>query len=216
MANLSFVDQLKQQAREIADKAIQAQKEADAAQKAIDDADTFKKVSALKTLHVLQSAVEKLIKHGLLTYDRAEVYITKSVLVYGRDKTINEYLRLATLLLTQENFGVESTTARYGNKGLLWHGQSYESAEALYAAVQEVIGDDPLESVQWIYSILDSVFSNDPSAIVYACSTIGRFEAYANLYRREVKEAKEPLSVPDLSQITSDDAFLLSSFFGQF
>ncbi|MFS0515426.1 hypothetical protein ACEYW6_11995 [Nostoc sp. UIC 10607] len=216
MANDSFVNQLKQQAKEAADKAIQAMKEAEAAQKAIDDADNFKKISALKTLHVLQDAVEKLIKHGLLNLDRAEVYLTKYILVYGREKTINEYLRLGALLLTQENFGVESTTARYGNKGLLWHGKSYESAEALYAAVQDVIGDDPLEHVQWIYSILDSVFSNDPSAIVYACSTPERFEAYANLYQREVREAKEPLSVPDLSQITTDDAFLLSSFFGQF
>ncbi|MBC1224156.1 hypothetical protein GNF10_12185 [Nostoc sp. UCD121] len=216
MANLSYVEQLKQQAREIAAEAAKAQKEAEAAQKAIDDADTFKKISALKTLHVLQDAVQKLIKHGLLSYDRAEVYLNKYLMVYGRDKAINEYLRLGALLLTQENFGVESTTARYGNKGLLWHGQSYESAEALYAAVQAVIGDDPLEHVQWIYSILDSVFSDDPSAIVFACSTPERFETYANLYRREVKEAKEPLSVPDLSQITSDDAFLLSSFFGQF
>ncbi|AUB36489.1 hypothetical protein COO91_02401 [Nostoc flagelliforme CCNUN1] len=209
------LDYLKQQAREMAAEAARAHKEAEAAQKAIDDAETFKKVSALKTLQALGGAVQKLIKHGLLSNNHSQTYLNQYVKVYGRDKAINEYLRLATLLLSQENFGVETTTARYGNGGLLWKGQSYKSAEELHVAVQELIGEDPLESVQWIYSILDSVFSDDPGAIVSACSTGERFEGFANLYRREVEAAKQPPYIPNISDITVEDAMLISSFLGQ-
>ncbi|MBE9106832.1 hypothetical protein IQ229_18445 [Nostoc cf. edaphicum LEGE 07299] len=213
MVNLDY---LKQQAREMAAEAAKAQREAEAAQKAIDDAETFKKVSALKTVQALGGAVQKLIKHGQLSPNHSQTYLNQYVKVYGRDKAINEYLRLATLLLSQENFGVETTTARFGNGGLLWQGQNFKNAEELHVAVQELIGEDPLGSVQWIYSILESVFSEDPGAIVLACSTVERFEGFANLYRREVEAAKQPISIPDMSQLTTEDAILLSSFLGQF
>ncbi|MBD2729973.1 hypothetical protein H6G96_27545 [Nostoc sp. FACHB-892] len=212
MVNLDY---LKQQAREMAAEAARAHKEAEAAQKAIDDAKAFASKSSLNALNVIQDAIRIWIKQGTLTRRQSEVYLNRYRELWGLEKAQNEYLRLAANLLNHPHYGVETTTSRFGNGGLIWKGQNYKNTQALYEAIQEVLGSDPFDSVEWVNEILELVF-DDSTKLAADTFLPDRFTSIANLIRRIVQEAKTPINIPDISQFTADDAAFLSAFLGRF
>ncbi|MEH1811973.1 MAG: hypothetical protein V7K26_03445 [Nostoc sp.] len=215
MANQTYAEQLKQQAREMAAEAAKAQKAANDAQKAIDDDKAFASKSSLNALHVIQDAIRIWIKQGTLSLRQSQVYLNRYVELFGLEKAQNEYLRLAANLLNHPHYGVETTTSRFGNGGLIWKGQNYKNTQELYEAIQEVLGDDPFDSVEWVNEILELVFE-DSTKLAANTFLPDRFAAIANLIRRIVQEAKNPISIPDISQFTAEDAAFLSAFLGMF
>ncbi|MBG1240365.1 hypothetical protein [Nostoc sp. NZL] len=212
---MSYLDQIRQQTQDLIAEATRAKKELDAAEKKIRDEKVFASQSSLNALHVIQDAIRIWIKQGTLTRRQSEVYLNRYVELFGLEKAQNEYLRLAANLLNHPHYGVETTTSRFGNGGLLWKGQNYQNTQALYEAIQEVLGDDPFDSVEWVNEILELVFV-DSTKLAADTFLPDRFASIANLIRRIVQEAKTPVSIPDISQFTVDDAAFLSAFLGRF
>ncbi|MBC1236292.1 hypothetical protein [Nostoc sp. 2RC] len=165
----------------------------------------------------LERFVDTQIKFGKLTASLVEAYLLEYRKSYGDDAAIARYVGIVAKLLTHPFSGVESTTHRVGNGGLIFQGKTYKDTTELYEAVVELMaGVDPLDSQVWFDYLLTRMFDEDPTwlpAEVY----LDRWRTdFVPKLRELVELEKSSLEVPDMDLMTTEDIFVIESLLGSF
>ncbi|MCC5658641.1 hypothetical protein LC608_16935 [Nostoc sp. XA010] len=115
-----------------------------AEKKKIADEKQAKLESRKALMKFLRQFIATSVKFGNVTSEQISIYLTNYRKEYGDDALVAEYLSLAIQLLTHPQTGVESTTARFGNGGLIWRGQTYKNVHELHEALVALIANfDP-------------------------------------------------------------------------
>ncbi|WP_138500647.1 hypothetical protein [Nostoc sp. PA-18-2419] len=164
-------------------------------------------------MRYLGNLIDVQIKLGNLTPGQVQEYLTQYQKEYGQDAVIAEYLAIVARLLTHEFYGVECTTHRVGNGGLIWKGQSYSGAYELYLAIiDQMAGIEPLESQVWFNYLLTQVFEEDGTFLA-AEVLIPRWKTdFVPKLIRLVEADRSRLVLPDIEDLTTEDALYLQYF----
>ncbi|WP_414567698.1 hypothetical protein [Nostoc sp. CCY 9925] len=196
-------------------KLLQDQQEAERRKKAEEEAN---KARSRKELMLwLERFIDAQIKFGTLTTDHVETYLIQYRKEYGDEAAIAKYLGIVAQLLTHPFYGVESTTHRVGNGGLLFKGKTYANTKELYEAVVELMaGVDPLDSQVWFDYLLTRMFDEDPTWLP-AEVLLPRWRTdFVPKLIQLVEQAKNSVQVPDLDILSTDDIFIIESILGSF
>lgn len=157
------------------------------------------------------------IRYGSLTAAHVETYLIQYRKTYGDDAAIAVYVGIVAKLLTHPTYGVESTTHRIGNGGLIFKGQTYKDTTELYEAIVELMaGVDPLDSQVWFDYLLTQMFEEDPTWLP-AEVLLPRWRTdFVPKLREYVEQQKNILQVPDLDSMNTDDIFVIESLVNSF
>jgi hypothetical protein len=191
-----------------AEEAKRKQAEADQARK--------KAESRKATMKFLGQFVDTAIKFGTLTSEQVNIYLTNYRKEYGDNALVAKYLAMVVQLITHPQYGCESTTARFGNGGLLWRGQTYKNVHELHEALVDLMaGFDPFDNnVVWLEYLLQDLFE-DESKLAAAPFT-DTWQTEVILIRKLVEQSKNAVEIPDINNLTTDDLFIIQSMVGGF
>ncbi|MEH2307621.1 hypothetical protein [Nostoc sp.] len=195
-------------------KLFQDQQEAE--RKKLADEKRLKAESRKATMKFLGQFIDTAIKFGTLTSEQVNIYLTNYRLEYGDNALVAKYLGLVIQLITHPQTGVESTTARFGNGGLIWRGQTYKNCHELHGALVALMADfDPFDNnIVWLEYLLQQVFE-DESAIA-AAPFRDTWQTEVILIRKLVEQSKNAIEIPDIDSLTVDDLFIIQSLTGGF
>ncbi|MCC5642740.1 hypothetical protein LC607_07240 [Nostoc sp. CHAB 5824] len=196
-------------------KLFQDQQEAERKKKA--DEARVKAESRKSLMLFLGQFIDSAIKFGTLTSAQSELYLTNYRKEYGDSALVAKYLALVVQLITHPQTGVESTTARFGNGGLIWRGQTYQNSRELCEAVVALLADfNPFDnSIVWFEYLLQEVFAEE-SAIA-AEPYLDRWRTtYVPMIIKLVEQEKNSVQIPDIDNLTTDDLFIIQSLTGGF
>ncbi|QHG15662.1 hypothetical protein [Nostoc sp. ATCC 53789] len=188
-----------------------------AEQKRLTDEKQAKLESRKATMKFLGQFVDTAIKFGNITSEQINIYLTNYQVEYGNDALVAKYLGLAVQLLTHPQTGVESTTARFGNGGLLWRGQTYKNCHELHDSLVALLADfDPFDNnIVWLEYLLEEIFGDEGklAAEIY----LERWRTtYVPMILRLVEQSKNAIEIPNIDSLTTDDLFIIQSLTGGF
>lgn len=204
-----------QQIKELADKQAKllAQKVQQEAEKA--KAKQFEFNSKVRLVKFLEQYLDNSIRLGKLTPEIFFDVFRKYKEVYpDLDDQLAFFVSTVIKLISHPWYGVECSTAFIGNGGLLYKGKQYQDPQKLYEEIFLTtlgeLANEPFGSSIWFFELL-SLHFEDPTA----------FPAYAQI--NEVKDRVLPLlkriieveqatqELPELDDLTSDDALYIQS-----
>lgn len=163
----------------------------------------------------LERFVETSIKAGTLNSSQVETYFIEYRKEYGDNALVAKYVSIVVQLITHPLTGVESpTTHRFGNGGLIWRGKEYKTTKALYEAIVELMGFEPLNSQVWFDYLLTEAFE-DESKLAAAPFT-DSWQTEVILLRKLVDQAKTALELPNIDILQTDDLWVIQNITGGF
>lgn len=164
----------------------------------------------------LQKSVEK----GNLDSESYRKIYDRTYSLYGQQKAQELFVKSVISLLSHKHYGVESKTAKFGNGGLIFRGQAYDSPDALYKGVMTVLhGElgadfDPLGGSEWFDIVLDKIFE-DPTYLPAEICMPEHFTKYVQgLVAVNKMSQTNPVEVPDADDLTLDDMIYLQDLLG--
>ncbi|MBN3872293.1 hypothetical protein [Nostoc sp. JL33] len=185
-------------------------------QKIAEDSARAKAQSRQATMLFLERFVDQQIKTGGLNSTHVETYLTQIRKEYGDQAMIGKYVSIVVRLLSHDFYGVESTTHRPGNGGLIYKGESYKNSKELYEYFVEFMAAfDPFDSQVWFDYILLETFV-DPTKLPAEVLLPDYLKLIVPQLQKLVEQDKNSMNVPELSSITTDDAFIIQGLFGGF
>ncbi|MDZ8089483.1 MAG: hypothetical protein RMY16_28610 [Nostoc sp. DedQUE12b] len=195
-------------------KKLQAEQEAER-QKAADEK-RVKAESRKATMKFLEQFIDTAIKFGTLTPEQVSIYLTNYRLEYGDNALVAKYLGLVVQLITHPQTGVESTTARFGNGGLIWRGQTYKNCRELHESLVALMADfDPFDNnIVWLEYLLQDLFEDESK--LAAAPFRDTWPTEVILIRQLVEQSKNAVEIPDIDNLTTDDMFIIQSLVGGF
>ncbi|MDZ8066104.1 MAG: hypothetical protein RMY64_10775 [Nostoc sp. DedQUE08] len=195
-------------------KKLQAEQEAER-QKAADEK-RVKAESRKATMKFLGQFIDTAIKFGTLTSEQVSIYLTNYRLEYGDDALVAKYLALVVQLISHPQTGVESTTHRFGNGGLIWRGQSYKNSRELHEALVTLMADfDPFDNnIVWLDYLLQDLFEDETK--LAAAPFLDTWQTEVMLIRKLVEQSKNAIETPHIDSLTTDDLFIIQSLTGGF
>lgn len=163
------------------------------------------------TMKFLGQFVDTAIKFGNLTSAQVNIYLTNYRKEYGDDALVAKYLGLVVQLITHPQTGVESTTHRFGNGGLLWRGQSYKNVHELHESLVALMADfDPFDNnIVWLEYLLQDLFEDESK--LAAAPFLPTWQTEVILIRRLVEQSKNAVEIPNIDSLTTDDRFIIMS-----
>jgi len=177
----------------------------------------FKAESRKALMLWLERFIETNIRFGTLTAAHVETYLIQYRKAYGDDAAIAKYVGIVAQLLTNPFYGVESTTHRVGNGGLIFKGKTYQNTKELYEAIVELMaGVDPLDSQVWFDYLLTRMFDEDPTWLPAEVLMPRWRTDFVPKLRELVEQEKNSVQVPDFDLMTTDDIFVIESLLGSF
>lgn len=185
-------------------------------QQAEADQARLKAESRKATMKFLGQFVDTAIKFGNLTSEQVNIYLTNYRKEYGDDALVAKYLGLVVQLITHPQTGVESTTARFGNGGLIWRGQTYKNCQELHEALVTLMADfDPFDNnIVWLEYLVQEVFENDSKLAAAPFQDTWKTEVI--LIRKLVEQSKNNIEIPNMNSLTTDDLFIIQRLTGGF
>ncbi|MBD2606503.1 hypothetical protein H6G81_18700 [Scytonema hofmannii FACHB-248] len=164
----------------------------------------------------LEQFIDNRVRFGQLTAFQVAVYLPEYLKSYGKEATIVRYVGLVTQLLTNEFYGVECTTKKMGNGGLIWQGKTYENSQALYEFLVDLMGGvDPLGSQVW-FDYLLTEFLSDPTFLPAEVLMSDRWKLYVAKLQRLVERERFSLDDSHSEDMTADDLLIANSFLAFF
>lgn len=196
-------------------KLFQDQQEAERRKKAEEAAAKARSRKAL--MGFLGQFIDAQIKFGTLTPAHVETYLIQYRKEYGDDAAIAKYVGIVAQLLTHPFYGVESTTHRIGNGGLIFKGKTYENTKELYEAFVELMaGVDPLDSQVWFDYLLTRMFDEDPTWLPAEVLMPRWRTDFVPKLIQLVEQEKNSVQAPDFDLMSTDDIFVIESLLGSF
>lgn len=183
--------------------------EAIAEKKKDDDEARLKSESRKATMKFLGQFVDTAIKFGNLTSAQVNIYLTNYRKEYGDDALVAKYLGLVVQLITHPQTGVESTTHRFGNGGLLWRGQSYKNVHELHDSLVALMADfDPFDNnIVWLEYLLQDLFEDESK--LAAAPFLPTWQTEVILIKKLVEQSKNAVEIPNIDSLTTDDLFII-------
>ncbi|RCJ38109.1 hypothetical protein A6769_10170 [Nostoc punctiforme NIES-2108] len=187
-----------------------------AEKKKVDDEARAKVISRQATMKFLRQFISTALRFGNLTSSQVNIYLTNYRKEYGDNALVAEYLSLAIQLITHPQTGVESTTARCGNGGLIWRGQTYKNCRELHEALVSLLADfDPFDNnIVWLEYLLQDLYEDDSK--LAAAPFRDTWQTEVNLIKRLVEQSKNAIEIPNMDSLTSDDLFIIEGITGGF
>ncbi|MBD2166056.1 hypothetical protein H6G04_16810 [Calothrix membranacea FACHB-236] len=207
---------LEQQIKELSTQlaAKETQKAQEEAQKAAKKA--FEWNSKVKLVRFLEQYLDNHIRLGKLTPDIFfNVYRKYKEVYQDSDDQLSLFVSTVIKLISHPWHGVECKTAFIGNGGLLYKGQTFEDPQKLYLEIvfSTILGEltnDPFGTDVWFYELLQLHFE-DPTAFP-AYAQMGQVKTrILPLMKRIVDLEKTSQELPELSELTTDDALYIQS-----
>ncbi|WP_375491948.1 hypothetical protein [uncultured Nostoc sp.] len=155
---------------------------------------------------------------GNITPQFINTYLTRYNAAYGDDATTVEYLRIVVLLLTNQYNGVECSTHRMGNGGLIFQGVNYSSTSELYTAIVQIMNgwdlvNPKLENSIWLNLLLADIGQDMDT---FAAETaLPDFPKYVKRLA-ELSNQIANIPLPDMSTLSATDAAAISEVLGVF
>ncbi len=195
-------------------KLFQDQLEAERKKKA--DEARVKAESRKATMKFMGQFVDTAIKFGTLTSEQVNIYLTNYRKEYGDNALVAKYLGLVVQLITHPQYGCESTTARFGNGGLIWRGQTYKNVHELHDSLVALMADfDPFDNnIVWLEYLLQDLFEDESK--LAAAPYLDTWQTEVILIRKLVEQSKNAIEVPSIDNLTTDDLFIINSMIGGF
>lgn len=212
---MNLEQRIKEQAAQLA--ALKAEKDKQEAEKA--KAKAFEWNSKVKLVKFLEQYLDSYIRLGKLNPDIFfDVYRKYKEVYQDQDDQLSFFISTVIKLISHPWYGVECQTAFIGNGGLLYKGKQYQDPQKLYLEIvfNTILGElanDPFGTDVWFYELL-SLHFEDPTAFP-AYAQIGEVKTRVlPLLKRIVDLETTANELPELSELTSDDALYIQSLLG--
>ncbi|MEH1787799.1 MAG: hypothetical protein V7L23_20010 [Nostoc sp.] len=180
------------------------------------DRDRKERESKAAVLAFLTKVRDYQLLVGNITPQFINTYLTRYNAAYGDDATTVEYLRIVVLMLTNKFNGVECSTYRMGNGGLIFKGINYISTSDLYNAIIQIMNgwdliNPKLENSIWLNILLADI-GNDIDTFA-AETALPRFPQYVKKLA-DLSNQIANIPLPDLGSLTASDAMVISNMIG--
>lgn len=221
------LDQLiTQQAQELA--RLNAEKARQDAEKARQEAKAQN--STLLVIKTLEQYLDNIIKVGKLDPEffanAFSAVMNKYSQVFTSETCETLFVATVVKLLTHPLYGVELRGHRPGNGGLIWAGKEFKNPHELFnhilsmtfpeASILGAVEGTFLGSEAWFNELLAMIFdpTEDPTYLP-AEVRLGRFKDTVVAKLRKINELDaQPLELPNLDDLTADDAMYLEAMLG--
>jgi len=193
--------------------ALKAEKDRQEAEKTAKK--NFEWNSKVKLVRFLEQYLDNHIRLGKLTPDIFfDVYRKYKEVYQDQDDQLSFFVSTVIKLISHPWYGVECQTAFIGNGGLVYKGKQYQDPQELYQEVfTSILGElanDPFGTDVWFYELL-SLHFEDPTAFP-AYAQIGEVKTRVlPLLKRIIETEKATQELPELSELTTDDALYIQS-----
>ncbi|MBD2595724.1 hypothetical protein H6G74_15510 [Nostoc spongiaeforme FACHB-130] len=211
---MNLEQRIKEQAAQLA--ALKAEKDKQEAEKA--KAKAFEWNSKFKLVKFLEQYLDSHIRLGKLNPDIFfDVYRKYKEVYQDQDDQLSFFVATVIKLISHPWYGVECSTAFIGNGGLLYKGKQYQDPQKLYLEIvfNTILGElanDPFGTDVWFYELL-SLHFEDPTAFP-AYAQIGEVKTRVlPLLKRIIETEQATQELPELSELTTDDALYIQSLF---
>ncbi|BAY35277.1 hypothetical protein NIES2107_71890 (plasmid) [Nostoc carneum NIES-2107] len=175
--------------------------------------------SKVKLVRFLEQYLDNHIRLGKLTPDIFfNVYRKYKEVYQDSEAQLGFFIATVIKLISHPWHGIECRTAFIGNGGLLYLGETYENPEKLYQTIvfSTILGElanDPFGTDVWFYELLQLHFE-DPTAFP-AYAQMGEVKTrILPLLKRIVDLEKTSQELPELSELTTDDALYIQALLG--